>query len=172
MAMAGGKRRRRLGLGLLLAVSLTASAADRAVHAEAVSLVDAVKSGNTAAGARAPREDRPTSTRPKPTGRRRCIGPPSSTICQMAEALLRAGAKAQVVNRHGVTPLHLAATNGNAAMIEQLLAAGADANAALPAGETVLMTAARTGNAAAVQALIAQRRQRQREGSARRGRRR
>ena len=70
--------------------------------------------------------------------------------------MIRAGARAGATNRLGVTPIHLAATNGNAAMIERLIAAGADANAALPAGETALMTAARTGNADAVQVLVTQ----------------
>ena len=83
----------------------------------------------------------------------------------MAEALLKAGAKAQVANRLGVTPLHLAATNGNAAMLEQLLAAGADANASLPEGETVLMTAARTGNSGRREGARRPRRERQRQGS-------
>ena len=73
----------------------------------------------------------------------------------LTEALLKAGAKVKVANRHGITPVHLAATNGNAAIVERLLAAGADANAALPEGETALMTAARTGNADAVKALMA-----------------
>jgi uncharacterized protein len=73
---------------------------------------------------------------------------------KQAEALLRAGANAKAATRYGVTPLSLACTNGNAAMIELLLKAGADANAALPGGETALMTAARTGNADAVAALL------------------
>ena len=61
-------------------------------------------------------------------------------------ALLRAGANVNALNRYGVTPLALAATNGNAGdRSSALLKAGADANAALPEGETVLMTAARTG---------------------------
>jgi ankyrin repeat protein len=72
----------------------------------------------------------------------------------MAAALLRAGAKAAAANRFGVTPLHLAATNGSVAMVERLLAAGADANASLPEGETVLMAAARAGNPAVLARLI------------------
>jgi ankyrin repeat protein len=72
----------------------------------------------------------------------------------IARLLLRAGAKPNVANRYGVTPILLAAENANAALIEILLAAGADANASLPQGETVLMTAARTGNPAAVEALL------------------
>ena len=59
-----------------------------------------------------------------------------------------------------VTPLFVAATNGNAPIIETLLKAGADANTAtgdhrgLSAGEPALMAAARTGNVEAVKLLI------------------
>ena len=57
-------------------------------------------------------------------------------------------------NRYGVTPLSLAAVNGNAAMIEALLCGRRRAPTRLcPRGQTVLMTAARTGNAAAVRVL-------------------
>jgi ankyrin repeat protein len=71
-----------------------------------------------------------------------------------AQALLRAGANPKAANRYGVTPLFLAATNGNAEMAESLLKARADANAALPGGQTVLMTAARTGNPDVVKVLL------------------
>jgi ankyrin repeat protein len=68
--------------------------------------------------------------------------------------LIRAGANARAANRYGVSPLYLAAANGNSGMVEMLLKAGADANAALPEGETVLMVAARTGNVGVVKALL------------------
>lgn len=68
--------------------------------------------------------------------------------------LLAAGADAKAANRYGVTPIALAAANGNAAMIELLLQKGADANTRLASGETILMTAARTGKLAAVQSLL------------------
>src|SRR5262245_19930763 len=47
---------------------------------------------------------------------------------EIAELLLRAGADATAQNRLGVTPLYLAAQNGNALMIRKLLGAGANAN--------------------------------------------
>ena len=68
--------------------------------------------------------------------------------------LLRAGANAKAMSRYGVTPIALAALNGNVAIVERLLKAGADANSRSPEGETVLMTAARTGNPATVRLLL------------------
>jgi uncharacterized protein len=72
----------------------------------------------------------------------------------IADALLRAGAKAAAVDRYGVTPLYLAAVNGNAEMIRRLIEAGVDPNVTDPGGETALMTAARTGAPAALRALL------------------
>src|SRR5439155_101057 len=71
-----------------------------------------------------------------------------------AELLIRAGADAKTADRYGVTPLYLAAVNGNAAMIRQLLDAGADPNSVDPAGETALITAARTGAPDALKVLL------------------
>ena len=70
------------------------------------------------------------------------------------QALLRAKADVKAANRYGITPLALAAQNGNAEVIELLPKAGADANAAAPDGETPLMIAARTGSAPAIKALV------------------
>jgi uncharacterized protein len=73
----------------------------------------------------------------------------------MADQLIRAGARVAARTREGVTPLQLAATNGNAALIDRLLKAGADPNAPLTAsGDTALMIAARTGKPDAIRVLI------------------
>jgi ankyrin repeat protein len=73
----------------------------------------------------------------------------------MADLLLRAGARVDARTREGVTALQLAATNGSAALIDRLLKAGADVNAGLtPSGDTVLMLAARTGKSDAIRVLV------------------
>jgi ankyrin repeat protein len=72
----------------------------------------------------------------------------------IADVLLRAGAKAAASDRYGITPLYLASLNGNADMIRRLLDAGVDPNAVDPGGETALMTAARTGAPAALRVLL------------------
>ena len=74
---------------------------------------------------------------------------------EMADLLLRAGARVSARTREGVTPLQLAAINGSAAMIDRLLKAGADPNAPLtPARDTALMMAARTGKTDAIRVLV------------------
>ena len=61
------------------------------------------------------------------TGRRRCTGRSSTTTLKSVPSnSSTAGADVKAANRYGVTPLSLACTNGNAAMIELLLKAGAD----------------------------------------------
>ena len=71
------------------------------------------------------------------------------------DLLLRAGAKADLADDTGATPLYLACLNRSAGTIERLLQARANPNATLVTGETVLMTCARTGEAAGVRALLA-----------------
>jgi uncharacterized protein len=73
---------------------------------------------------------------------------------QRVEALLRAGANARAADRYGITPLYLAAVNGNSAIIKKLLESGADPNVVDSSGETLLMTAARTGAPEALKLLL------------------
>src|SRR5262245_18619509 len=70
------------------------------------------------------------------------------------DALIKRGADVKAITRYGVTPIQIAALNGNAVILRRLLDAGADVNTATPGGETALMTAARTGKADAVTLLL------------------
>jgi ankyrin repeat protein len=73
-------------------------------------------------------------------------------------ALIKAGADVNAANRYGVTPLSLAAANGNDRVITLLIESGANAKAAdakLSDGRTLLMLASRTGNAASIRQLAA-----------------
>ena len=72
-------------------------------------------------------------------------------------ALLDSGAKANVANRYGMTPVALAARAGDAATLRLLLTRGGDvrtADATLRDGQTSLMLAARAGRADTVALLL------------------
>lgn len=68
--------------------------------------------------------------------------------------LLDGGADPSAATRLGVTPLYLAAANGQTRLIRMLVAAGADPNAVDSVGETMLMAAVGSGQLDAVQALL------------------
>ena len=72
-----------------------------------------------------------------------------------ADLLISAGADVMVANLFDVTPLSLAAINGNGDMIRTLLAAGVDPNTRMASGEAAILTAARTGQADAIRTLVA-----------------
>jgi ankyrin repeat protein len=74
---------------------------------------------------------------------------------ETTKMLIAAGANAKVTTREGaITPLFMAATNGNATIIEALLKAGAGANSVKANGTTALMLAASSGNPEAVKILL------------------
>jgi len=74
---------------------------------------------------------------------------------EIADLLIAGGANVKAATRYKITPLSLACSNGNAAMIERLLKAGADANSTSEEGQTALMTAALAGKVEAVKTLLA-----------------
>src|SRR5262245_61623627 len=74
---------------------------------------------------------------------------------EMADLLIRAGARVAAKTREGVMPIQLAAINGSAPMLDRLLKAGADPNGSLSAaGDTAIMMAARTGKPEALRMLV------------------
>ncbi len=74
---------------------------------------------------------------------------------ELADLLIKAGAKVTASNVIGASPLLIASVNGNSLMIGKLIAAGADPNAALTkSGDTALMMASRTGKIEAVRTLL------------------
>src|SRR5262252_3184563 len=93
------------------------------------------------------------STVPTTMGLVRCIGLRADEL-DVADLLLRAGADATAQNRLGLTPIYLAAANGNGAIIRKLLEHGANANQVEKTGETILMVATRSGNADAVKTIL------------------
>jgi ankyrin repeat protein len=137
---------RLLGAVLVLAATTTASAAD-------LPLVTAAKSGDASAVRRL-LQQRVDVDGSEPDGTAALHWAVHGERVDIADLLIRAGAKVNAANRYGATPLWLAAVSGNAAMLQLLLEAGADANAANADGETALMAAARSGRAPAVRALL------------------
>src|SRR2546428_695223 len=131
---------------LLLAVASAAAGAG-------VSLVDAVKRGDSAA-VRSLLQKHVDVNEAEPDGTAALHWAVHNESVEIADLLIRGGASVKAANRYGATPLWLAAVSGNAAMIEVLLKAGADANAANPHGETPLLAAARSGEADAVRVLL------------------
>jgi ankyrin repeat protein len=70
------------------------------------------------------------------------------------DLLIQKGARVDIGNDLGVTPLSLACTNRSAQIVTRLLAAGANPNHATSTGETPVMTCARTGNVEAMESLL------------------
>ena len=73
----------------------------------------------------------------------------------LAKMLLTAGANVKVTTRNGaITPLNMAAKNGNAAMVSALLKAGAGATEITAEGMTPLMAAALSGSVDTTKVLL------------------
>src|SRR5260370_17190690 len=74
---------------------------------------------------------------------------------EMVKLLVAAGENVKATTREGaITPLFMACTNGNAAVIGAMLQAGADANSVNANGTTALMTAAASGSVDAGKVLL------------------
>src|SRR5712671_155326 len=108
-----------------------------------LTLIDAVKAGNRDAvrAILATPAGKSGVNTPEPDGTTALHWATRADEGMIARDLVAAGAKANVANRYGVTPLSLAANNASAELVDVLLKAGADAKAVIKDGETVLMAA-------------------------------
>jgi ankyrin repeat protein len=138
---------RLLCLGLLL---VSASAAPAAT----ADVADAAARGDRAA-VRAALARKADVNLPQPDGTTALHWAVERDDMDLADVLLRAGARVTGRTREGVTPLQLAAVNGSARMIDRLIKAGADPKAPFStSGDTALMMAARTGKTDALRVLL------------------
>src|SRR4051812_5741341 len=71
-----------------------------------------------------------------------------------ADLLIRAGAKVATANAFGITPVYIAAEQGQHELLRRLLEAGADPNTTDGTGDTLLMAAVRAGDLEPVRLLI------------------
>ena len=138
-----------LCLGLSLAITSRAPGAPVEVR-----LVEAVKNADTPAVRALLKTDVDVNV-PEADGTTALHWAVRLDLQPLADILIAAGADVMVANLFEVTPLSLAAINGNRDMIGTLLAAGADPNVAMAKGEAALLTAARTGKADAIRMLVA-----------------
>jgi ankyrin repeat protein len=136
-------------LGALIALVLAAAPAS-----EGAALLDAIKSGDTAA-ARQAIERHADANAHDPDGTTALIWAVERGDGDLVRRLLRAGAKPGASNDYGATPMSQAALTGNAAIIGLLLEAGADPESPNADGQTALMLVARTGNVDAAKLLLA-----------------
>jgi ankyrin repeat protein len=147
------RRAKGLGLkavGVLLALGLQPSALFGA--GGTTSLIDAVKAGDRAAVRTL--LTRSTVNSAEADGMTALHWAVRADDLETVQLLIRNGANASATNRYGITPLSLAATNGNGAITRALLKAGANTSTLGPDGETILMVAARAGSADVVNALL------------------
>ena len=114
----------------LLAVASIASVATTTVD---LRLVEAAKSGDTAAVRTLLTEGVPVNT-PPPDGVTALHWAALGDHAEMADLLIRGGALVDATDHYAVTPLSLACVNASPVMVERLLEAGANPNAVQATG--------------------------------------
>ena len=79
--------------------------------------------------------------------RRFCASGEKSSLVRVMSERFAGGADVDARQRHGYTPLHAAAQNGDVELLELLLSAGANPSVAKDDGETPAQTAEAAGHA-------------------------
>ena len=131
---------------------VTAEEATAGPH-PATSLIDAAKSGETAAALNLIQQKVDVNAA-EPDGTTALHWAVYRNDTALVQALIKAGANVKVTNEFGSSPLSEAAVTGNKAIIEALLKAGADPESPNADGQTALMVLARTSNVEAAKVLI------------------
>src|SRR5213080_1112090 len=107
--------------------ALVAAAVSLSAAGSGTSLIDAVKAGDRAAVRTL--LTRSTVNSSEADGMTALHWAVRGDDLDTVQLLIKAGANVSAANRYGVTPLSLAAVNGNGAVTRALLKAGANANA-------------------------------------------
>jgi ankyrin repeat protein len=97
------------------------------------------------------RDGNPDNTLGKWTALHECV---RERNAEMAKILIENGAKLEIKDADGETPLFMASSCGNSAVVVALLDAGADPNAKAQDGWSCLMMAARDGDYDVTKALL------------------
>lgn len=132
----------------------TVSAVCRAAPPGTKALVDLVRTGERAAAMALLDKGGVDVNAPEGNGTTALHWAAYQGDAELADRLLRAGARPSSANDFGATPMSEAAAKGDAAIIRLLLRAGADADSANAEGQTALMAVARTGNVEAAKLLL------------------
>jgi ankyrin repeat protein len=139
---------------LIQSTALAAVSLGVATHSFADALLEAVKADDRAEAHRLLDTTSFDATAAEPDGTTALHYAIERNDLDLARGLIAAGAEAGAMNRYGVSPLYIAALNGNAEIVALLLDNGVDPKLAIAEGETALMTAARSGDVATIDRLI------------------
>ncbi len=141
------------GRAYLAAVTLLASLATAAVHAE-TTLLEALEAGDSAAAQKLLDAGADPKARGL-DGTTTVMWAAYHGDAELLARLVKGGVDVNLTNEYGAHALSEAAVRGSTPIIETLLRAGADANRRSAEGETPLMVVARTGNVASAKLLVA-----------------
>jgi len=118
------------------------------------SLVDLIRAGNREAVLAAITSPAVDVNAAEPDGSTALLWATYKVDHELVRALLKAGAKANVTNSYGASPLHEAVKLGDLDLVRILLDAHADPNSPNQDGETVLMLAASLGSLPIAELLL------------------